>query len=386
MFWVFVAAGCSSGPAQPPGTPDGTMADAPVAPPIDAPPGVIGPLEVHFIGVQGWVLRHRGETVLTAPMYTRGSVLDVSIGNPVPVDTAAIDAGLAAIELGDVKAIVSGHAHYDHLMDVPHIMMNQAPDATLFANLSARHLLAAVAPDRAPGCSGPDPTQTIDRARVIALDDPIASAVDYRNCPELRPPGAPLEGSWVRAPGSNIRIYPICSVHPDQFLFIHFGEGNIEEDQCELPPRPNDWLEGHTLAYVIDFLDDNDQPAFRVFYQDSPTDLPIGHPPADVIADKAVDLALLCVGSTNQVMDHPETIVAALQPRFALSGHWEDFFQPLGGPPQPILFLDVAAYDARADGAMPGTADPPMTVDGVPTAARHVRPVPGTRFVVPPAP
>lgn len=384
------AAGCSSSPST--GGPDAGGGDD-TPPPIDAavptpdaPPIERLPVEIQFLGVQGWVVRHGDESFMAAPLFTRASVFDLSFGNPVVSDAAAIDAGLAGVELGTVKAIVSGHAHFDHLMDTPRILADYAPDAVLYANLSARHLLAALAPDRDPSCTSPAAMPPLDRDRVVAFDDPLASAVDYTNCPDLAPPGVPLEGHWVRVPNSHIRIFPICSVHPDQFLFIHFGPGTVTEDQCDVPPAAGDWLEGQTLAYLIDFLDANDEPEFRVFYQDAPTDQPIGFPPAAALADKSVDVALLCVGSTNHVTDHPQNILAALQPRFALSGHWEDFFSAPTDPPTPLPFLDLAGYDDRASTAMTGTEDPPLVVDGAPSTARTIRPDPFTTFVVPPAP
>jgi L-ascorbate metabolism protein UlaG (beta-lactamase superfamily) len=377
-FGLVFLVGCGTGApavdepdAAAPGSPDAEVAPQPRE------------LAVQFLGVQGFVLARGDDIVLTAPMFTRGSLIDVSLGNPVPADTAAIDAGLAGIDLASTDAIVTGHGHYDHLIDVPHIMTNQAPAATLFANASAKHVFAAVAPDRAPHCTGPAPAATIARDRVVAFDDSLASAIDYRNCPDLRPAGAPLEGSWVDVPGARVRIYPICSVHPDQFLFIHFGPGAVTTDQCELPAEAGDWLEGTTMAFLIDFLDDDGATAFRVYYQDAPSDTPIAHPPADILADHPVDLALLCVGNAEQVMNHPTEIVTALAPRFALSGHWEDFFQPLSHQPQPIPFLDLDAYRTRADAALPGPAQPPLVVDGEPSADRHVIPLPGMRFVVP---
>lgn len=391
VMLVTAVAACSGSPSTNPA--DAPSGDDDAAPAIDAAlPGVDAataepvPTEIRFLGVQGWVVRHGDESFLTAPLFTRASIFDLSFGNPVTSDAAAIDAGLAGVELGNVKAIISGHAHYDHLMDTPRILAEYAPDAVLYGNLSARHILAALAPDRADTCTSPPAMPPLDRDRVVAFDDPIASAVDYTNCPDLAPPGVPLEGHWVRVPNSHIRIFPICSVHPDQFLFIHFGPGTVTEDQCDVPPAAGDWLEGQTLAYLIDFLDDHDQPEFRVFYQDAPTDQPIGFPPAAALADKQVDVALLCVGSTEHVTDHPQNILNALQPRFALSGHWEDFFSAPTDPPTPLPFLDLTGYDDRASTAMTGTEDPPLLVDGAPSTARTIRPNPGTSFVVPPAP
>src|SRR4029453_17619862 len=99
---------------------------------------------------------------------------------------------------------------------------------TLYSNLSARNLLAALAPDRASRCDGtPAATAPIARSRVVALDDPAASQVDWRPCANLRPNGAPLAGAWVRVPDSRIRLYAICSEHPDQIGPYHFGPGDV---------------------------------------------------------------------------------------------------------------------------------------------------------------
>jgi hypothetical protein len=76
-------------------------------------------------------------------------------------------------------------------------------------------------------------------------------------------------------------------------------------------------------------------------------------PPA-LLGDKRVDLALLCVGSADSVDDHPTTILSNVEPRYALSGHWEDFFQSATATPQPIPLLDLDGYMARAEAALPG--------------------------------
>jgi hypothetical protein len=82
-------------------------------------------------------------------------------------------------------------------------------------------------------------------------------------------------------------------------------------------------------------------------------------------------------------MDHPAPIVANLTPRFALSGHWEDFFQPRSAPPQPIPLLDLPRYIAAAEAAMAGTAEAGFVVDGAESASRHVLARPGMRLSVP---
>lgn len=352
----------------------------------DAPSVVdTSPLQIQALGVSGFVLRRGSDSVLTAPLFTRQSAIEVALNLPLDPDTAAIDAGMASVALTDIRAIVSGHAHYDHFMDVPHVL-SKAPNALAYTNLSGRRMLAALAPDR-PGCANAaPPTSMVPRDRVIAVDDELASYVDYTNCPGLKPAGAPLAGRWIDVPGANVRLMPVCSMHPAQIGPYHFGEGSIDRDQCELPGNAAGWLEGLTVAFVIDFLDTDGAPAFRVFYQDAPTDAPIGHVPDALIAEKRVDVALLCVGSTDSVENHPRAILANVQPRFALSSHWEDFFADAGPMPQPIPLLDLDGYLERVQDALPPSPDLPLVVDGEPHDGRHVLVLPGSRFEVPLAP
>ena len=110
---------------------------------------------------------------------------------------------------------------------------------------------------------------------------------------------------------------------------------------------------GAALFGVFVFLDDDGGTAYRVYYQDAPATLPVGAPPAAVLAGAPVDLALLNVGNYDAVENHPTAILGALQPRFAISGHWEDFFQPLDQPDQPIPLMDLDEYVRRAEASEP---------------------------------
>jgi len=106
--------------------------------------------------------------------------------------------------------------------------------------------------------------------------------------------------------------------------------------------------------------------------------------PAAFLADKRVDVALMCVGTYDHVDDaSPAKALTALGPRFALGGHWEDFFGSLDAAPQPIPFLDVAAWATKAVAVLPvevGTA--PMLRNGAPAAERAVLPQPGDTFEI----
>lgn len=399
VLFVACAAACGS-PAAPsapdappaafgsPSPPADSGADAPIAitdagAERAAPAGPPPSLEVRFLGVAGFLLTRGDEAVLTAPLYTRPSeALLVTV--PTVSDATLVTQSLPASALTNVRALVSGHAHYDHLIDAPTVLAN-APRAKLFGNATGKHILAALAPDRDASCAGtPAPSAPLPRDRIVAMDDETASLVDYTGCPEQRPAGAPLEGTWLRVPGAHVRLLAVCSEHPDQLGPIHFAPGSVDADLCAVPPMAADWREGRTIAFLIDFLDPvTDAPAFRVYYQDAPTNVPVGTVPASILADKQVDLALLCVGNYDRVNDAPGNIVATLTPRFALGGHWEDFFRPATDPPQPLPLLDTATWETRAAAALPPGSDV-MLRNGAPAGARGVLPVPDDTFVIAP--
>lgn len=312
--------------------------------PAPAPPG----LKVKFLGVGGFMLEYGGDAVLTAPLFTRPSMVEVTAGfvDSIP---SGVDNKLPPASLANLRAVLSGHAHYDHLLDVPTVL-DRAKSAVLYGNRSAKNLLASYAPDRAAKCTGPKKAPfAITRSRVVALDDGANSVVDYRACPSLKPEGAPLEGTWVSVPGSHVRILAMCSTHPDQVGPYHFAEGHVDEEQCNPPQRMTEWKEGTTLSFLVDFLDaQTNAPIYRVYYQDSPTDVPTGLPPDVILANKRVDLALLCIGASNDTQNAPAPTVAALSPRYVIGGHWEDFFKSVDDTPSPIAFLDVPAWGQRS--------------------------------------
>lgn len=340
---------------QPPSSSRGVA--APVAP---------EPLTVEFLNVGGFLLTRGKEQVMTPPLFTRPSLLDTQTGKEVRSDVAAISARFPRERVAGLKAVLVGHAHYDHLIDAPAVQAN-APAPVLYGSSTVKNLLAALSPARPPGCGPAGPRAvTLEDERVVALD----GVADYRNCPSLKPDGAPLEGRWVRVPGSNIRFMALCSSHPDQFGPVHFAPGDVTAPQCELPLRADGWREGLTLSYLVDFLDPvTGTPTMRVYYQDSPGRDPVGNVPPELLEERRIDVALLCVGSSGNVPDEPSRTLAALSPRFALGGHWEDFFRSADAAPAPIPFLDLQEWKASAAAAMGDSS-------------RAVVPMPGQVFVI----
>jgi L-ascorbate metabolism protein UlaG (beta-lactamase superfamily) len=339
-------------------------------------PEPVPDLHVEYLGVAGFLVRVGDDALLTAPLFTNPSLTDITVGEVVSAPDV-IDRYLTPADVADVKAILVGHAHYDHLMDVPHVW-SMTPAATIYGNVATQRLLAAY--DPGPSCADtPTPVNLIPRELVVALNDPADDRVDTRGCAGVegcQGTLAPHPGEWVHVPNSRIRIMALCSSHPAQFGPVHFGGGCMEADACAPPLDAYDWREGDTLAYLIDFLDDSGAPIHRLFYQDAPADPPVGFVPDELLEEKATDVALLCVGTYDQVADHPGAIVRHLEPRYAIGGHWESFFRTRDEPLRPIPFMDVEPFRVALDDALP-------PVGGTP---RGFVPDPGSQWTFPAGP
>ena len=195
----------------------------------------------------------------------------------------------------EADAILVGHSHYDHLMDVPVVSRDRAPNARIYVNDSGAHVLAAAA--------GP-----LD---VVALD---ASAWSF---------GRPK--SWIRVPGTRIRFLAILSEHAPHFHGLTLYGGAYSVDQQSLPTRAPGWKLGQPLAFLIEFLAADGSVDVRIHYQDSASSPRAGFPPRN-LQPARYKILLPCVASWHEVDDYPEKILEEFAPNFAVLGHWEDFF------------------------------------------------------------
>lgn len=272
---------------------------------------VVDTVRITYLGVGGVLMRRGSDAIMTAPFYSNPSLKQVGFWQ-IKSSRNLIDRFLPPV--ADVKAILVGHSHYDHLMDVPYIARVKAPQALIYGNNTMTHILAA-------------PKAGIARARTVGLDGSM--------------------GAWVTIPGTRIRIMPLRSEHAPHFFGIKLYQGEVPEDLSELPKTAYGWLEGQTLAFLIDFLDQDGRPEFRIHYQDSASNPPWGFPPAQELASKGVDLDVLCVASFQQVNKYPQGIIGWNKPARVLMAHWEDFFTPQTEPLAPVPQTDVPKFVDR---------------------------------------
>lgn len=296
--------------------------------------GQPGAVELTYLGVGGWIVRHGDAAIMTAPFYSNPSLLEAGLA-PIAADPERIDAHLP--DVSDVTAILVGHGHYDHLMDVPYVMAERAPRAVVYGNRTVAYQLAP---------SGVAP------GRVRVVEDE-AGTVE-----------AP--GRWI-ALGDGVRAMPLVSEHGPHLLGLTLYVGDRTVPMEDAPGHAAEWLDGRTLAWLVDLLDDTGRTVFRLYYQDAVARAPFGLPP-ELDDGHGIDVAIVVPATYGQVPWHPERVVLRTEPRHVLLGHWEDFFQPPSAPVEPVRFTRLDDFLGRLRAVLP---------EG---AGWHL-PVPGTRFV-----
>lgn len=257
-----------------------------------------GPIDFEYLGSGGWMIRRGEDAVLTAPFFTNPRVIRAVLLPIRPAQRLIAQQmqSLAGRERLDV--VVAGHAHYDHLLDLPDVL-SHIPSA---ARVVGGTTIAAMLPDRVEGI---------------------------------------VPGQWMRR--RNVRVLAIPSTHAPHVLGLKFNQGKYDE-----PPKRlrygRDWVEGEkTYAFLIDLMD-GDRVAFRIYYDDAAHDPPDGFPGRALLDEHGIDVAILCVASWQQVKQYPKALLEHLQPRHVLLGHWEDFFLPYLKPERTVRLTNVRGF------------------------------------------
>jgi len=223
-------------------------------------------------------------------------------------------------------------------MDVPYIATHRATLATIYGGPSVRHMLMGDSSLRSNGGQ-----------RVIAISFGAA--------------GSPQrQGVWYYSTDSAYRFMAIIAGHAPNYRAFKqiytFTIGTVDSDLDSLPHTAAEWKLGEPYAYMIDVLsDDRKQTVFRIYFQDAPSEPPLGFPPAALLAERPVDLAVLCAATSSNVSNTPDSLLSVLKPQHVLLGHWEDFFRSQTLPLQLSPGTDLEALQESLRKSLPPTAD-----------------------------
>jgi hypothetical protein len=283
---------------------------------VDMAPAGADAVQMTYLGVGGWIFQRGRDQVVAAPLFTNPSFLRTGLAG-IRSDTVAVDRNLANFDVSAAAAILVGHAHYDHLLDVPRVARRQAPRAVILGSRTVKNTLGT--------WSGV--------AERVVLVDALAGDKDH-------------PGTWVDL-SPRLRVLPLRSHHAPHFDGYTLYKGTTDRPLAEEPRWATEWLDGPTYAFLVDFLDADGTVAFRIYYQDAVAAPPRGFAPDALMAERPVDVAIFVPATFDQVDWHPEAFVANLRPRWVLLGHWENFFVPPSSPTRSIMLTDLGHFQDR---------------------------------------
>ena len=235
-----------------------------------SPPAVVQepeePASLTYLGVAGWQLSSGSATLLVDPYFTRVARADDE--RPLAPDETQISRYAPA----HADAILVGHSHYDHLLDVPSLARRTG--AVVVGTESTSHVARA---------SGPS------SARIV-----------------------------VAHPGEELRIGPF---HVQVVGALHSLTGQLDgviPNDVSLPMLARDYREGGTLQYLVHF--------------GQHTVLFIGT--ANFVEANLTGLrpevAVVAIGLREKIPDYTCRIMHALgNPRRVFPNHFDDLRAPL---------------------------------------------------------
>lgn len=280
-----------------------------------SPPGA-EELRLVYLGTGGWIMQRGSDMLLAAPLFTNPGLFRVGLWS-VASDFDVVDRYMSRYDVSSARAILVGHAHYDHLMDVPRVATRHAPAARIVGTRTVANTLG---------------TWSGVAHRVDVVND---SAADQETV-----------GRWLEY-GPGIRVMALRSHHAAHFDGHTLYQGSRDRPLTQEPRTADEWVDGASFAFLIDFVDRDGSVAFRVYYQDAVAAPPAGFAPESLIRERPVDVAIFVPATFDQVDWHPEAFVENLRPKRILLGHWEDFFSPIDAPTRSILLSHIGHFENR---------------------------------------
>lgn len=263
------------------------------------------PVTLTWTGAASFRLDVVGTRLALDPFVTRPRLLEALL-RPARSDVALVDRWFR-----DVDAVFVGHAHYDHLMDVPSVA-RPGTHAVVHGSRTAVELCRrAGVPD--------------DRLEVVADGQPV----------QVGP----------------VRVTPVTTQHGMRPLVRRLTPP--AEPACGLPRTAARWPCGDVFAYRVEVDDLSlhvqgsagiDQPALA------------RQAPADVL--------VVCLAGRQGTRRFLDRLASALRPRVLVPCHHDLLTRPLDAPPRPLPLLGWSRFldDVRRLHARHGTTLQRMTI------------------------
>lgn len=290
-------------------------------------------VDVVSLGVAGVLVvpwRDTTNLVLTPPSFTSPSIPWLAFGDwlfGTHADSARIAQRIAAMpaandgRLSRVRAVLVGHGHYDHLLDLPP-MLPRMPRATVYGSNTVTNMLAPV-----PGLTD---------SRRVAIDSVAGTSA--------RQSGRSLTVS------AAVSVRPIRWAHAPNIGSFTIAPGDQRTPRRTLPRTVHGWKMGQPYAWVIDLLAGNGSVAWRFVYHDASADAAVQRQAAEAISAMPMAHAtaiLATAANFDQLPLYPDITMAHLAPAHVLLVHWDDFFRDPSAPQRVVRGIRADSLIAR---------------------------------------
>lgn len=255
------------------------------------PAGPGGSIRVRWLGTAGFEITAGGTTLLIDPYVTRAGLTDC-VMRPLETDLAEV-----ARITPRADAIIVGHTHFDHALDVPAIARRTG--ATVYGSRSAVALCRA---------------SLVPETKLVNVE---------------REPG---QEPFVAEVGP-FRVRFAASAHSRLLLGRVPLPGEIHD--CDhVPMRTEKYRCGAVFRIEIEVFG-------RTIVHLGSAEI------VETAAPKHLDLLLLCVAGWRMSERFPERVARLLDPRAVLLSHWDNFFRGLDKPLVALPAMSVERLTER---------------------------------------
>ncbi|MBM74625.1 MAG: hypothetical protein CMK59_04420 [Proteobacteria bacterium] len=282
-----------------------SLKNFPFDPPVSQIPQ--NALEIFFHSVCCFRIQWKETALLSDPFFTHLSIPELYLKPVAPQISATISHQKS---FNAVKAIVVGHSHHDHVLDLPAISTHLHQEAIILGSETLKNMYANANLDQ----------------NIISVNNKAAHSTN--------------KGDWTYTKDRSLRVLPIRSEHPNQYLFFHIYQGHHTAPLKDPPKRLGEFLEGETYGYLIDFLE-NDSVQYRVYIQTTSTGFPTGNFPQIILEEHNIDVAILAMDCITKKIKGKPSIIDFLNPKMIFVCHYENFFRSKDVHPKEGLKVNL---------------------------------------------
>ncbi|MCS6819616.1 MAG: hypothetical protein NZ522_06650, partial [Chitinophagales bacterium] len=252
-------------------------------------------LNIQFNGIAHFYMLYKGSAVVTDPFLSNPSLHHVIFGK-VYSDTQLIQSFNQKPKSHHIKMIVIGHAHYDHILDLPYYLPYLPENVLVLGGYN-----------------------TVQLCKTLSLNK-LVNVEPYAATDSMM-------GTWIYSTDSAVRIMPVCSYHLPHLGALHLWKGKYQKSLAAFPVKAKAFKKDATFAYLIDFLFEKKIPVKRIYFSSSAAPFPNGFFPKNTLDEKSVDVAILSLALSDRASCYPDMQIAYLMPKHTILCHWENFFR-----------------------------------------------------------